>query len=178
MRPLQKRVRFGILRQIVEDFIPRCAIGDEGVKLRANAGIVIERAHSDRHLHAIGPIAAEQARAAVRAENFHRAFAFAVDFDQLLALQQPKLLALHTRLRANRRAGMFATAFAVAMTRADKRRLDFKPHAAAQTTAVDQRFHFTSSPIRTSRTNCTIAMISSTAIAAKNGQKAASTITL
>ena len=50
---------FRILWKIIGDRIPRRAIGDESMKLRPNSGINIERAHPNRHLRAVRPIAAE-----------------------------------------------------------------------------------------------------------------------
>lgn len=69
------------------------------------------------------------------AERFHRALPFAVNADELLTLQQPELLLAHARLRANGRPGMFPAALTMAMTRAQKRRLYFEAHTAAQTAA-------------------------------------------
>ena len=50
---------FRILRKIIGDRIPRRAISDESMKLRSNSGINIERAHPNRYLRAVRPIAAE-----------------------------------------------------------------------------------------------------------------------
>jgi len=36
-----------ILRQVIGDLVPRRAIIDKRVKLRADAGVVVERAHAD-----------------------------------------------------------------------------------------------------------------------------------
>jgi hypothetical protein len=56
---LSLSLSFRILWQIIGDCIPRRAIGDESMKLRPNAGINIKRAHPNRYLRAIWPIAAE-----------------------------------------------------------------------------------------------------------------------
>ena len=50
---------FRILWKIIGDRVPRRAIGDESMKLRPNSGIIIERAHPNRYLRAVRPIAAE-----------------------------------------------------------------------------------------------------------------------
>jgi len=51
------------------------------MKLWPNAGVVIERSHSNRHLRTLWPIAAEEAGTAVYAKRFHGAFAFSVNLD-------------------------------------------------------------------------------------------------
>ena len=53
------RSSFRILWKIIGDRIPRSAIGDESMKLRPDSGIIIERAHPNRYLRAVRPIAAE-----------------------------------------------------------------------------------------------------------------------
>jgi hypothetical protein len=72
---------FSVLREIVSDGIPRCSAFHKSVKLRPNARIIVEGAHTDRHLIAIGPIAAEEARTAVNAERFDGAFPFSINLD-------------------------------------------------------------------------------------------------
>jgi hypothetical protein len=132
---------FWILGEIIGDPIPRCAICDESMKLWPNSGIIIERAHSNRHLWAVRPIATEQTRTAIRTEGLYCAFAFSIDLDQLRAFTQTKLLSQHTRLSANRRSGMLAATFAMAMARLNEGRIDFKPHAATQATSADGVAH-------------------------------------
>jgi hypothetical protein len=111
------------------------------MKLRADPGIVIERAHSNGNLVAIGPIATEQTRAAVETKRFHGPFPFAVNANQLRATQQPKLFLQNSRLSTDRGARMFPATIAMAMARAKKWRLDFEPHAAAETTAPNPGRH-------------------------------------
>jgi hypothetical protein len=132
---------FRVLRQFVCDLVPRSSIFHVSVKLRPNSGIIIEGSHANRYLRTVRPVAAEQARAAVHTESFHRAFTFSINLDQLFALQQAKLFLVHARLRANRRSRMFAATIAMTMTGADKRRIDFKPNPAAKTTASDNFLH-------------------------------------
>lgn len=109
------------------------------MKLRADAGIIIERAHSNGHLLAIGPIAAEQTRAAIETKRFHRTLAFAVNANQLRATKQSKLFLQDSRLSADRGAGMFPAAIAMAMAGAQKWRFDFEPYATAKTTSANRR---------------------------------------
>jgi hypothetical protein len=111
------------------------------MKLRADAGIVIECAHPNGNMVAIGPIASEQTRATVDAKGFHRSFPFAVNANQLRASQQSKLFLQDSRLGADRGAGMFPATIAMAMACAKKWRIDFEPHAAAETTAPNRSRH-------------------------------------
>ena len=111
------------------------------MKLRPNSWIIIERAHANRYLRAVRPITAEQTEAAVDTERLYGALAFSVDSDQLLALQQAELFLSHTCLRAYSGPGMLATAIAMTMAGLKERRIDFKPHAAAQTTAANELVH-------------------------------------
>lgn len=122
---------FGVLRQIVCNYIPRRAIHDEGVGLRTNSGIIVERAHANGDLFAFRPIASEQTRTAIHTERFHRAFTFTINFDQLFALQETEVLAQNPRLGAYRSAGMFPAAIAMAVIGLYKRRFNFEPHPAA-----------------------------------------------
>jgi hypothetical protein len=64
-----------------------------------------------------------------------------VNLDQLFALQQAELFLSHTRLRAYSGPGMLATAIAMTMAGLKERRIDFKAHAAAQTTAANELVH-------------------------------------
>jgi hypothetical protein len=111
------------------------------VKLRPDSGIIIESAHPNGYLRTVRPFAAKQARAAVHAESFHRAFAFSINFDQLFALQQAKLFLSYARLGTNGRSRMFPATIAMTMTGADEGRIDFKPNPAAKTTASDNFLH-------------------------------------
>ena len=111
------------------------------MKLRPNSWIIIERAHANRYLRAVRPITAEQTGAAVDTERLYRALALSVDSDQLLALQQAELFPPHTCLRAYSGPGMLAAPIAMTMAGLKERRIDFKAHAAAQTTAANELVH-------------------------------------
>lgn len=132
---------FRILRKVIGDRIPRRAIIDKGVKLRPNSWIIVEGPHANRDLWPVRPIAPKQARAAVDTERLYRALALSVNLDQLFALQQAELFALHPCLRAYGGPGMFAAAIAMAMAGLKERRIHFKAHAAAQTTAANGSVH-------------------------------------
>ena len=138
---VNSRPPFTILRKVIGDRVPRCAITDKSMKLRPNSRIIIERAHTNRYLRAVRPITAEQTGAAVGTERLYGALALSVDSDQLLALQQAELFLRHTCLRAYSGPGMLATAIAMTMAGLKERRIHLKAHAAAQTTAANKLVH-------------------------------------
>jgi hypothetical protein len=138
---------FRILRKVIGDRVPRRAIIDKSMKLRPNSWIIIERAHANRHLRSVRPITAEQTGAAVDTERLNRALALSVNLDQLFALQQAELFPPHTCLRAYSSPGMFAAAITMAMAGLKERRINFKAHAAAQTTPVNALAHLRLSTI-------------------------------
>src|SRR5678815_133033 len=113
------------------------------IRDRPNPGIAVERAEADRHLVTVRPVAAEERRAALRAEDLDRRAALRpVDAQQLLAGQEPEPLARHASLRQPERAGVLAAERAVAVVGAQKRQLGLEPHAAAQAAAAnDLRGH-------------------------------------
>ena len=111
------------------------------MKLRPNSWIIIEGTHANRYLWPIWPVTAEQTGAAIDTERLYRALALSVNLDQLFALQQAELFPSHTRLRAHSSPGMLATAIAMTMACLKERRIDFKAHAAAQTTAANELVH-------------------------------------
>src|SRR5215213_7824630 len=85
---------------VLGELVPRRAGLDERVVLRPDLRIAVERAESDRDLVAVGPVAAEEARAARRAEDLHRGSPFRPeDLKQLLPVEQPKPLARYATLR-------------------------------------------------------------------------------
>ena len=111
------------------------------MKLRSNSWIIVERAHANRYLWPIRPIASKQARSTIYTKRLYRALALSINLDQLFALQQAELFAQHTCLRAYSGPGMLATAIAMTMAGLKERRIDFKAHAAAQTTAANELVH-------------------------------------
>ena len=132
---------FRILRKVIGDGVPRRAIIDKSMKLRPNSWIIIERAHANRHLRSVRPITAEQTGAAVDTERLNRTLALSVHLNQLFALQQAELFPSHTCLRAYSGPGMLAAAIAMTMAGLKERRIHFKAHAAAQTTAANELVH-------------------------------------
>jgi hypothetical protein len=111
------------------------------MKLRPDAGIIIERSHAYGDLRPIRPFATEQARAASGAKRLHCAFALSINADQFRALQQMELLFSHAGLRANGRARLLPAAIAMTMVRPDKRRLDFESHSSAKATSSNYLTH-------------------------------------
>jgi hypothetical protein len=138
---INSRPPFTILRKVIGDRVPGRAIIDKSMKLRPNSWIIIERAHANRHLWPVRPITAEQTGAAVDTERLYGALALSVNPDQLFALQQAELFPSHTCLRAYSGPGMLAAAIAMTMAGLKERRIHFKAHAAAQTTAADGPVH-------------------------------------
>jgi hypothetical protein len=138
---IKSRPPFRILRKVIGDRVPWRAIIDKSMKLRPNSWIIIERAHANRHLRSVRPITAEQTGAAVDTERLYGALALSVNPDQLFALQQAELFPSHTCLRAYSGPGMLAAAIAMTMAGLKERRIHFKAHPAAQTTAADGPVH-------------------------------------
>jgi len=130
-----------ILRQIIRDLIPWRLILDEGVELRANAGIIIEGSHANGNLRALRPVAAEEARAARGAKRLRGAFALSVDANQFRAAREAKLLTQYSRLHQPSRARVLATAFTMTITRPQQRTFDLESNTAAKTASSDDSAH-------------------------------------
>jgi hypothetical protein len=165
---IKSRPPFRILRKVIGDRVPWRAIIDKSMKLRPNSWIIIERAHANRHLRSVRPITAEQTGAAVDTERLYRALALSVNLDQLFALQQAELFALDTCLRAYCSPGMLAAAIAMTMAGLKERRIHFKAHAAAQTTAANRpviRHRLTNGCARQQRRRYSLQNVSPSALA-------------
>src|SRR5205823_1544378 len=79
---------------VLRELVPRRAGVDEGVVLRPDLRVAVQRAEPDRDLVTLGPVRAEERRAADRAEHLDGGPAFRLeDAQQPLALQQPELVA-------------------------------------------------------------------------------------
>src|SRR5213592_2384620 len=90
---------------VVRELVPHGARIDERVVLRPDLRVTVKRAEPDRDLVAFGPVGAEEARAADRAEDLPRRSALGLeDAQQLLALEQPEMLARHPALGQPERA--------------------------------------------------------------------------
>jgi hypothetical protein len=111
------------------------------VKLRSNAGIVIECSHPYRDFRTVRPITAKKTGAAVSAKRFDRAFASSICANQVATLQQLELFLSNPRLSANRRARMFPATFAMAVASTKKWWLHFKLNRTTKATAANFRAH-------------------------------------
>src|SRR5919198_630523 len=136
--------RVGIRRSRVSretvllELVPGRARVDERVVLRPDLGISVQRAQPDRDLLALGPEAAEEARAANRAEDLPRGSALGVeDAQELLAGQKPELLAWHAALREPERPRMLPAKRAVTVVRSPEGQLDLEAHAATEAASAD-----------------------------------------
>src|SRR5947208_15680812 len=127
---------------VVRQFEPRRRGVDEDVRARPDARIVIEQSEPNRHLVPVGPVAAEEARAAFHAEDLRlRRGIGSVDVEQLLAAQEPEPLLRDTSLRQPERTGMLAAARAMAMDGDPERRRRLERHAAAKTAPAHRLGH-------------------------------------
>src|SRR4249920_629620 len=118
---------------VLGELVPRSARIDEGVVLGPDLRIAVQRTEANRDLVAVRPVAAEEARAAVRAEDLPRRPALGPeDAQQLLAREQPEPIARHPALREPERARVLAAEGAVAVIRPSERKVDLEPHASAQ----------------------------------------------
>src|SRR6266550_2874095 len=126
-------MRLVVARQaVVRELVPRRAGRDEDVELRADPRVAVKRPEADRDLVAFGPLVAEQARAADRAEGFHAPTVRPVDADQLFAGEQAEALARDAPLGSAECARVLAAARAVAVVRPEKRRRDLEADSAAE----------------------------------------------
>src|SRR5438067_13295674 len=125
---------------VLRELVPRRTRVDEGVVLRPDLRVAVQRAEPDRDLLALGPVSPEERRAADRAERLHRGAALGLeDAQELLALHQPELLSRHAPLRQAEGARVLAAKRAVAVIRPAERQLDLEAHASAEAAAADRR---------------------------------------
>jgi hypothetical protein len=112
------------------------------VELRTDLGVAVERAEAHRDLLAFRPAAAEQRRAADAAEDLDSsALLGRVDAEELLAREEPELLARNPRRRQAESPRMLAAERAVAVVGAAKRKFDLKCDAAAEAATTDRMGH-------------------------------------
>jgi peptide chain release factor 1 len=109
--------------------------------LRADPRVAVDRPEPHRDLVAFGPLRAEETRTADLAEGLHAAALGSVDADQLFPVQEPEPLAGDASLRPAERAGMLATARAVAVVRPHERLGDLEANPSAETAAGDRLGH-------------------------------------
>ena len=72
-------------KTVIRDVIPGRSRRDEGVELRSDARVGIERAETDCDFLALRPLRAEQAGAADRTEGLHASTDRPEDADQLFS---------------------------------------------------------------------------------------------
>src|SRR6476619_3469082 len=114
------------------------------MELGANLGVVVEGAEPDRDLLSVRPAAAEEARAADAAEDLDCGPLLGlVDTEELLAGEQPKLLARHPALRQAERPGMLAAERAVTVTRTTEREGYLEPDTPAKAASTNRTRHAT-----------------------------------
>ena len=137
--PLLLRRSIRIPRQpVVRELLPVGAKVHEGVVLRPDLRVAVERAEPDRDLVPLRPVAAEEARSTDRAEDFRRATVGSVDPEQLLPREQPELPAGDAALRQAEGAGVLAAARAVTVARPTERQLDLEANAAAEAAPLQE----------------------------------------
>src|SRR5205814_8088046 len=108
---------------------------------RPDSGVAVERPEADRHLVTLRPRAAEQRRAAHRAEHLHRRPArWTEDAEQPFARDQPEAVPRDAPLRQAERPRALPADRAVAVVRPAERLRDLEANAAAQTASL-QRLH-------------------------------------
>src|SRR5437870_4564693 len=108
---------------------------------RPDLRVAVERAEPDRGHVSFGPLAAEEARAALRAEGLDPAAFGTVHANQLLALEQPDLLHRDVPDGEPERTRVLAAARAVAVDRAREGQRHLEADAPAETTAADGLGH-------------------------------------
>ena len=111
------------------------------MKLRPDARVIVKRAHPNGNLIAVRPVAAEKARTAILAKRLHGSLPFAINPDQLSALDQLEAFLQDARLRADGRPGMFPATIAMAMAGSQKGLIHFEAHSPAETAASNFPAH-------------------------------------
>src|SRR6185503_12900793 len=98
---------------VVGDGLPGCRVGDELAVRGTDAGVAVEGAHADEDLLVVVRAAAEEGRAALRAEGLLVAPLRPVDGDELLAARDPVRAGHGPRAYGSRAAGAVLAARAV-----------------------------------------------------------------
>jgi hypothetical protein len=123
---------------VIRDHFPGRPRRDEGVELRPDTGIRVERAEADRHFVALRPIRAEEARAADRTKGLDASIVRPEDPDQLLAGKQAEPLSRDPSLCPAERARVLSAPRAVAVIGPAKWRLHLEANAATEAGAVER----------------------------------------
>src|SRR5512132_9602 len=130
------RMALVVVRQaVIRDVIPRRARGDEGVELRADAGLAVERPETDRYFFALRPLRTEQARAADGTEGLHPAVGRPEDADQLLPGKQAESRTWDASLRSTEGARVLPAPRAVAVIGPAEGRRHLEADATAEARA-------------------------------------------
>ena len=119
-------------KTVIRDLIPWRSRRDEGVELRLDTGLAVERAEADRHFFALRPLGAEQAGAADRTEGLHAPVVRPEDADELLTVKQPEPVARDAPLCSAEGTGVLSAPRAVAVIGPAKRRRHLEANAAAE----------------------------------------------
>jgi hypothetical protein len=116
------RVALFVARKVViRDLIPGRPRRYEGVELRPDPGLAVERAEADRDFFALRPLRTEQTRSADGAEGFHASAVRPEDANQLLTGEQAESFARNSSLRSAEGARVLPAPRAVAVIGPPKR---------------------------------------------------------
>src|SRR5215207_6523439 len=133
------RVALFVARKaVIRDLIPGRPRGYEGVELRPDPGLAVERAEADRDFFALRPLCTEETRAADRAEGFHASAVRPEDADQLLTGEQAESFARDASLRSAEGARVLPAPRAVAVIGPPERRRHLELDTAAEARAVER----------------------------------------
>lgn len=123
---------------VIRDVIPGRPRRDEGVELRPDTGVRIERAEADCHFVAFRPLRAEEAGAADRTEGLDAPIVRPEDADQLLPGKQAKPVARDPSLCPAEGTRVLSAPRAVAVIGPAKRRRHLEANAATEARAVER----------------------------------------
>ena len=123
---------------VIRDLLPRCPRRDEGMELRPDSGVCIERAEADRHFVTLRPLRAEEAGAADRTEGLDAPIVRPEDADQLLPGKQAEPVARDPSLCSAEGARVLSAPRAVAVIGPAKRRRHLEANAATEARAVER----------------------------------------
>ena len=123
---------------VIRDLIPGRPRRHEGVELRPDTRVGVERAEADPYFLALGPLCSEQTRAADRTEGFHTSVVRPEDADQLLAGKQTEPVARDAPLGSAEGARVLSAARAMAVISPAKRRRHLEANPATEARAIER----------------------------------------
>src|SRR5918994_2727175 len=133
------RVALFVARKaVIRDLIPGRPRGYEGVELRPDPGLAVERAEADRDFFALRPLCTEETRAADGTEGFHASAVRPEDADQLLTGEQAESFARDASLCSPEGARVLPAPRAVAVIGPPERRRHLEADTAAEARAVER----------------------------------------